>query len=218
MSFLYQVVDAAPYRGKSFTYRAAVRADLTTGSVARLLVRIHRNDGSSSFRWDMGDHPITSGPWTVYKIDAPIAADSRDIEFGMQLFGEGSASIDNISLVFGNPQDAADEDNVRALIRKFADLRNAHNGPAVAALYSEQGEWIGENGDGARGRQALTSLWSSVLGTVGRMIESVDFLGGNVAQVRVTTQFGEPVGRHHEHFIVVEENGAWSIRAHRLED
>src|SRR5580658_1687323 len=50
LCFLYQNVDAAPYRGKWLSYRAAVRAELTAGSVARLLVRIHRLDGSTSFR------------------------------------------------------------------------------------------------------------------------------------------------------------------------
>src|SRR5690242_14185998 len=40
-SFLYQVVDAAPCRGKRFTFRASVRAEVSGTSVARLLVRIH---------------------------------------------------------------------------------------------------------------------------------------------------------------------------------
>jgi hypothetical protein len=217
--FLYQIVDATPYRGKLLAYRATVRADVAGTSVARLLVRIHREDGSTSFRDDMGSHPITSGPWALYEIGAPIPSDARDIEFGMQLFGEGSASIDNISLVFGNPQDKADGESIRALIRKFADLRNVHDGPSVAALYSENGEWSGPYGKGAvRGRQALSTLWGSVSGYVGRTIESVDFLGGDVAMIRATTQYADPIGRHHESFIVVKENGVWYIRAHQSVD
>jgi hypothetical protein len=100
LAFLYQVFDAAQYRGKRLTFRAAVRADDTLGSVARLLVRVHRNDCSTSFRDDMGNHPITAGAWTDYEIQAPIAWDARDIEFGMQLIGQGGASIDNISMDF----------------------------------------------------------------------------------------------------------------------
>jgi len=219
LCFLYQVVDATAYRGKRLAYRAAVWADVSGASVARLLVRIHREDGSTSFRDDMGSHPITAGPWSTYEIDAPITADARDIEFGMQLFGEGSAWIDSISLVFGSPQNQADDGDVRALIRKFADFRNAHDGPGVAALYAENGEWFDPYGEAAaRGRQALATLWGSVPGSVGRMIESVDFLGGDVAMVRVTTQYADPIGRHHESFIVVKERGTWYIRAHQSVD
>jgi hypothetical protein len=98
LAFLYQVVDAAQYRGQSLTFRAAVRVDDPLGSLARLLVRVHRNDCSTSFRDDMGNHPITAGAWASYEIQAPIAWDARDIEFGMQLIGKGAAWIDNISM------------------------------------------------------------------------------------------------------------------------
>jgi hypothetical protein len=104
LCFLYQVIDATPYRGKKLTYRADVRADVAQGSVARLLVRVHRTDCGTSFRDDMGNHPITKSAWSPYEIQAPIALDARDIEFGMQLMGQGAAWIDNISMTF---EDAA---------------------------------------------------------------------------------------------------------------
>jgi len=100
--FLYQIVDAKQYRGKKLTFRAAVRTDLRPGSVARLLVRIHRENGNTSFRDDMGDRPITAGPWTFYEMTAPVIFDARDIEFGIQVFGEGSAWIDGISMNFSS--------------------------------------------------------------------------------------------------------------------
>jgi hypothetical protein len=103
LCFLYQIADAKPYRGKKLNYRADVRADVTPGSVARLLVRVHRPDCSTSFRDDMGNHPITAGAWSSYEIHAPIAPDARDIEFGIQLIGSGTASIDNISVTFADP-------------------------------------------------------------------------------------------------------------------
>ena len=99
-SFLYQVVDAAQYRGSRLTYHADVRADVAPGSVARLLVRVHRVDCSTSFRDDMGDHPITASAWSSYRIQVPIDPDARDIEFGIQLIGKGTAWIDNISMNF----------------------------------------------------------------------------------------------------------------------
>jgi hypothetical protein len=48
----------------------------------------------------MGNHPITDGAWSPYKIHAPIALDARDIEFGMQLSGQGAAWMDHISMSF----------------------------------------------------------------------------------------------------------------------
>ncbi len=104
LAFLYQIVDASPHRGEILTFRAAVRADVTDGSVARLLVRIHRNDCTTSFRDDMGDHPVTANSWNYYQITSPIVVfDARDIEFGMQLIGHGTAWIDNITLTFTTP-------------------------------------------------------------------------------------------------------------------
>jgi hypothetical protein len=104
IGFLYQIIDATPYRGKRLTYRAKVRVAISSGSVARLLVRVHRADCSTSFRDDMGNHAITDGRWAVYEIQAPIAFDARDIEFGVQLIGRGAAWIDNISMTFSGPE------------------------------------------------------------------------------------------------------------------
>jgi hypothetical protein len=100
LCFLYQIIDAIQYRGKNLTYRADVRADIAQGSMARLLVRVHRSDCSTSFFDNLGDHPITGSAWSPYQIRAPIGQDARDIEFGMQLMGQGAAWIDNISMTF----------------------------------------------------------------------------------------------------------------------
>lgn len=102
--FLYQVIDATQYRGKRLTYRADVRTDVAQGSMARLLVRVHRTDCSTSFRDDMGDHPITEAAWSPYEIQAPIALDAQDVEFGLQFKGQGAAWIDNISMTFVDPK------------------------------------------------------------------------------------------------------------------
>ncbi len=100
LSFLYQVVDASKFRGKHLTFRADVKAE----GLARLLVRVHRIDCSTSFRDDMGNHPITSPEWSAYQIHAPIDDDALDIEFGMQLVGEGAATIDHISMEFADAE------------------------------------------------------------------------------------------------------------------
>jgi hypothetical protein len=104
LSFLYQIFDGTPYRGKRIKFRAAVRADVEKGSFANLLVRIHKTDNSTSLRYDMYDRPITSKQWNYYEIVAPVDKDARDIELGMQLHGKGSAWIDRIFFnVYGTP-------------------------------------------------------------------------------------------------------------------
>jgi uncharacterized protein (TIGR02246 family) len=212
-SFLYQVVDATQYRGKWLTFRAAVRADVAPGGAARLLVRVHTNDGGTSFRDDMGDHPITSATWAFYEINAPIGADARDIEFGMQLVGHSAAWIDNISMDFG-AYTSREEQTVRALIRKFADARNARDGQAAAATYSEDGEYISIwPGRTLRGRTALAVLWGGIPGQASRTIKSVEFLSPNIAALRVDAEFSTAPTLA-ETFLVVKDEGEW-IRVHQ---
>jgi hypothetical protein len=98
--FLYQNFAAAPYREKFVRFRATVRADVAKGAFANLLVRVHRTDNSTSFYNDMANSPITSKSWIVYEIVGPVDKDARDIEFGVQLHGKGSAWIDRITLDF----------------------------------------------------------------------------------------------------------------------
>ena len=80
--------------------RPFVRPLLFSGGAARLLVRVHRPDCSTSFFDNMGDHPITLANWAFYEIQAPIATDAGDIEFGMQLNWRGAAWMDNLSFEF----------------------------------------------------------------------------------------------------------------------
>lgn len=100
LSFLSQELDASPYRGQTLVYRAFVRVARSEGSVARLLVRVHRKDCSTTFRDDMGNHPVMSAVWGAYEIRAPIAEDAYHIEFGVQLVGTGAVWIDQISMEF----------------------------------------------------------------------------------------------------------------------
>jgi uncharacterized protein (TIGR02246 family) len=119
----------------------------------------------------------------------------------------------------GQTQRGYEEESIRKLIQTFADARNAHDGAAVASLYSEDGEWIGARGFGkVKGRTALEELWGRLTGQVRRTVESVEIPSDRIAVVRVTTEYEEPVGRHHEVFIVVKELGDWKIRVHQTAD
>lgn len=102
-SFLYQYVDAKPYRGMKFRFRVAVRTRVSgLPNGAGLLVRIHRVSGGSCFLDNMNERRITGGDWAFYEITGDVCADARDLELGMQLWGSGSAWMDDASLMFAN--------------------------------------------------------------------------------------------------------------------
>lgn len=61
----------------------------------------------------------------------------------------------------------SDEASPRTLVKTFANARNAHDGQAVAALYSEDGEWIGARGASVLARPELARMWSGVTGRCG---------------------------------------------------
>ena len=104
LAFLFQIFDAKPHRGKQFQFRAAVRFEAAdTPGAARLLVRVHRLNGSSCFFDNMSDRPIKSGAWTFYEISGKVCEEARDVELGMQLVGGGFARIDNIAITFTDP-------------------------------------------------------------------------------------------------------------------
>jgi hypothetical protein len=69
-----------------------------------------------------------------------------------------------------------------------------------------------------KGRVALADMWSKVEGQVERTVKSVEFPGGEIAVVRVATQYAEPIGLHSEIFVFVRESGKWRIRVHQTLD
>jgi hypothetical protein len=54
-----------------------------------------------------------------------------------------------------------------------------------------------------------------VTGQVQRTISSIEFPCDNIAVVRVITQYDDSRGRHLEAFVLVKDNGKWSIRVHQ---
>jgi hypothetical protein len=103
-SFLYQYVDAKPYRGMKFRFRAAVRTSVSgLPNGAGLLVRIHREGGGSCFLDNMSERRITGGDWAFYEITGEVCADAHDLELGVQLWGSGAAWADDATLVFAGP-------------------------------------------------------------------------------------------------------------------
>ena len=106
-SFLYQYVDAKPYRGMKFRFRAAVKTRVSgLPNGAGLLVRVHRESGGSCFLDNMSERRITTGDWAFYEITGEVCADAHDLELGMQLWGSGIVWTDDASLVFAGPGSA----------------------------------------------------------------------------------------------------------------
>ncbi len=101
IAFLYQVIDVSRHRGRKFRLSAMVRAEVVgSGNVARLIARQHTDDGATRFRDNLGNRPVASSAWTPCEIDGEIAPEARDLEFGLQLVGTGTAKIERISLQF----------------------------------------------------------------------------------------------------------------------
>lgn len=103
--FLSQLIDAKTYRGRRFTFRANVRAEVSAPSKAFILVRVHTGAARAPSRDPMTttffEHvPITSQRWGTYEIKGVVDADAHDIELGLQLRGEGDAWMDSASLKF----------------------------------------------------------------------------------------------------------------------
>src|SRR5579863_1352086 len=77
----------------------------------------------------------------------------------------------------------------RAVVEKFARLRNLHDGPGVAETYTTDADYIGLSGLPVHGRAALAELWGSVTGQARRTIVSVEMVTPHVAVVRVLAEF-----------------------------
>ena len=211
-TFLYQNVDATPYRNKVLVFRAASR--VTGSGLARLVVRVHKQDNSTSFYDNLGDHPIQPAHWNAYQIVFPIDGDARDIEFGIQLYGEGAAWIDQIYM--SSPIIEA-EKAIRDLFRKFNEARDLTDGYAIAEAYSETGEYISLWGTRVAGRARLQELWGSVSGRTKRTIQKIDVLTPDMAVVHGTAEFEDAAARPEldEVFMLVRESDGWKIRAHQ---
>jgi uncharacterized protein (TIGR02246 family) len=213
---LEQTFPAGPYLRKRIRFSGWLGAQGPMHGDVELRMRVDYADGDVHF-FDSIVAPVVSIEPQFREVLGVVGSDAMSISVWARFHPPGPAWVSNLS--FGTVEDwqnPASDEAIRALIRKFADLRNAHDGLAVAALYSENGEYSGPNGEGlVRGRQALATLWANVTGQVERTVESIEFPTPSLAVVHVAMQYAEPIGRHHETFIAVKENGTWLIRVHQ---
>jgi hypothetical protein len=104
---------------------------------------------------------------------------------------------------------------IRALIKAFADARNAHDGKAAAATYAPEGEYRGFDAAPVKG-PVLETFWWSVQGQASRTAKSVEFISPNLAivvvYVRGVSSRGEWLTK--EAFSVINYTGQWKILVH----
>ncbi len=218
---LQQEFPAAPYQGRKVRFSAWLRLQNAADGYIHVRMRVYYPNASSEL-FDSDAQPVDSAVWQRRDVFGYVGPDAAAIAIWARYVPHGDAWVDapSFSIVDSFPR-GDDEFSVRALMKAFADARNAHDGNAAAALYSEDGAYLGIKGTGVHGRQAIANIWSNVPPReVQRTVQSVDFPSPDMAVVRVAGQFPDPAGLHHETFLAIRDDGAWfwSIRLHQLLD
>ncbi len=95
MGNLFQGLDAVPYRGKQFLFKASVRAVRGQG---RLWFRVDRENKKVGFFDNMDGRPIRVNRWAEYNITGTIDADAQFVVFGAFLSGNGKLLVDDFRL------------------------------------------------------------------------------------------------------------------------
>jgi uncharacterized protein (TIGR02246 family) len=118
-----------------------------------------------------------------------------------------------------------DEKAIRAMADTFTRAFGAGNAKAVAAMYSDDAESIGDNGERVRGRPAIEALYSSIFqarpaATIGISIDSLRFLSPEVAMEEGHTRVksrGEPEILRRYTVLYVKQKGQWLYSSVREE-
>jgi len=112
-----------------------------------------------------------------------------------------------------------DEKAIRSVAETFTRAYNAGDSKNLAALYTEDAEWIDEHGDRILGRPMIQDFYSSLFqerpagATIGIAIESLRFLGPDVAkeegQTRIRAGGKEPETLRRYTVLYVKQGGRW---------
>lgn len=107
---LIQWIDATPYRGKRVRLRAAARAELASGGLAFLRLRIQPGAAEGGYPDDptpifdsLDEHRVTSSEWRLYEIVADVPENAETISYGLYLAGAGTAWMDKVSVEAEEP-------------------------------------------------------------------------------------------------------------------
>ncbi|MFN3781101.1 MAG: hypothetical protein ACK4SO_02870, partial [Candidatus Kapaibacteriota bacterium] len=94
-----QSIDARPYRGKTIVFRAYVRAEIHSpkGSAHIWVREREKKNEDSGFLEYLPHQPVVTRDWELREIITTISPNADFINFGLLLFGNGKAWIDNAS-------------------------------------------------------------------------------------------------------------------------
>ncbi len=115
---------------------------------------------------------------------------------------------------------AAEEKAIREHAERFAKAFNAGDAKAVAELWTPDGEYIDESGRSIKGRAAIEKEYAAFIKARPRArlqvsVESVRFIGGNLAVEEGTTRLSEPPvgatssGRYT--VLHIKQDGKWQM-------
>ena len=108
----------------------------------------------------------------------------------------------------------SEESTVRAFIQNLAELRNAHEGTAIAKMYASDGRYIGSNGKTFKGFAQLQSMWSTQPGKAVRTIKSIELVTSDIALVRALVTFDFTSGSLTETYVLFKNDDKWEIQLH----
>jgi ketosteroid isomerase-like protein len=95
-----------------------------------------------------------------------------------------------VSIGIGYAQTKASEESaLRSFIQNLAELRNAHEGTAIAKMYASDGRYIAANGITFKGFAELQSMWNTQPGKAARTIKSIELVTSDIAVVRALVTF-----------------------------
>lgn len=119
---LMTTVDARPFRGRLLRLRATlVLGEDTPPHVARMWVRVDREDGARGFFDNMATRPVTSTDWTPCETVGEVADDAVSIAFGVMLQTAGEVAVDDVSLEALDSVPGFEVEPPRALSRRGLD-------------------------------------------------------------------------------------------------
>lgn len=99
---VYQIVDAAPYRGRTLAFSAWMKTRETKGNRfgkgAGLKLQAMKNGYPEAVKQMRRDAIGGTTAWTRYELTLDVPADAQQIEVGMNLFGPGTAWFDDAML------------------------------------------------------------------------------------------------------------------------
>jgi len=99
---VYQIVDAAPYRGRTLAFSAWMKTKETKGNRfgkgAGLKLQAMKNGYPDAVKQMRRDAIGGTTDWTRYELELAVPADAQQIEVGMNLFGPGTVWLDDAVL------------------------------------------------------------------------------------------------------------------------